>query len=100
MKVGAGVVAHPEMQPSHQLAAALCSTGLLSRFIHGAEIPRYVGHEIGQNLRERVQWYQPIRRMLPYVLPRKHATLAQMQLLRSYDAWIARRVPSLDCRAI
>jgi len=100
MKVGSVVVAHPEMQHSHQLAAALCSAGLLSRFIHGAEIPTYVGHEIGHSLRQRVQWYQPIRRMLPYVLPRKQAAVAQTQLLRSYDAWIARRVPSLDCRAI
>jgi glycosyltransferase involved in cell wall biosynthesis len=94
------LVAHPEIQHSHHLAAALHAYDMLGLYLHGAALPDSVAAEIPRDRRRRVHWFQPLRRSLPYVLSRNRTWQVLMAMLRYYDWTLARRLPIADCRAV
>jgi glycosyltransferase involved in cell wall biosynthesis len=94
------VVAHPELQHSHQLAAALHGAGLLGCYFHGAALPANIEAEIPSERRRRVRWFQPLRRALPYTLPRTMAASVFTAMLQHYDRLLARRLGHLGVAAV
>src|SRR5262245_7747552 len=94
------VVAHPELQHSHQLAAALHGAGLLGYYFHGAALPANIVAEIPSDRRRRVRWFQPLRRALPYTLPRNMAASVFTAMLHHYDRLLARRLGHLGGEAV
>jgi len=83
------LVAHPERQHSHQLAAGLHAAGRLGLYIHGAPPPDYLGSAIPRDKSRYVHWTRPMRRLIRGVLPLRTATGAFNVLMRAFDARVA-----------
>src|SRR5262245_7296177 len=94
------LVAHPELQHSHQLAAALHGAGLLGCYFHGAVLPANIVAEIPSDRRRHVRWFQPLRRVLPYTLLRDIGDSVFNIMLHHYDRLLARRLARLGGEAV
>src|SRR5262249_23169546 len=87
------LVAHPELQHSHQLGLALHETGLLGMYLHGAALPKELRDAVPPTRRRLVGWFRPVRRAITYALPPWRSGIHT--ILRFYDWQVARRLKQL-----
>jgi glycosyltransferase involved in cell wall biosynthesis len=93
------LIAHPELQHSHQLGLALYETGLLGTYLHGAPLPKEPRDAIPPTRRRLVSWCRPVRRAITYALP--HWQLKGLHAInRLYDWQVARRLNEFGCVAV
>lgn len=94
------LIFHPEYQHSHRLAEALSERNFLGSYFHGATLPEDSYHKIDPAALKRNYWYQPIRRSLPYVVPKFARSATFHSLLATFDYAAARKLARSGCQAV
>ena len=94
------LVAHPERQHSHQLAAGLHAACMLAHYYHGAGLTAEVASLLPSSMRTQVRWFQPMRRLLPFTVPKRHQDHVFLAMLKRFDTFIARKLEASPCAAV
>ncbi|MEZ5899135.1 MAG: glycosyltransferase family 4 protein [Hyphomicrobiaceae bacterium] len=99
-KKPAVVVAHPGGQHAHHLAAALQERDMLSHFFHGGTLPKDVLELIPRAKRTRINWFQPIRRLITYGIPSAIHSRLFAAVYDLFDRDVTRRMSGQDYLAV
>jgi glycosyltransferase involved in cell wall biosynthesis len=73
---------------------------MLAHYYHGAGLTAEVASLLPSSMRTQVRWFQPMRRLLPFTVPKRHQDHVFLAMLKRFDTFIARKLEASPCAAV